>query len=61
VEGGSLADGIRERRLTSLEQILDAAIQFAWGLHAAPEFGLVHQDAKPSNALVTGDGLGASK
>ena len=54
VEGGSLADWIRERRLTGLEQILDAAIQFAWGLHAAHAFGLVHQDVKPSNALAMG-------
>ncbi len=57
VEGGSLADWIRDRRLTRLEQILDAAIQFAWGLHAAHEHGLVHQDVKPGNALMTGDGL----
>lgn len=40
VEGGSLADWIRHRQLTGLEQILDAAIQFAWGLHAAHELGL---------------------
>ena len=57
MEGGSLADWIRDRRLTSLEQILDAAIQFAWGLHAAHELGLVHQDVKPANALMTGEGV----
>ncbi len=57
VEGGALETLIHERRLKSLEQILDAAIQFAWGLHAAHELGLVHQDVKPSNALVTADGL----
>ena len=57
VEGGSLADWIRDRRLKGLEQILDVAIQFAWGLHAAHELGLVHQDVKPGNALMTGDGL----
>ena len=57
VEGGSLADWIRDRRLTGLEQILDVAIQFAWGLHAAHELGLVHQDVKPGNALMTADGL----
>jgi serine/threonine protein kinase len=44
VEGGSLEHWIKERRLTQLEQILDVAIQFAWGLHAAHELGLVHQD-----------------
>jgi tetratricopeptide (TPR) repeat protein len=57
VEGGSLETLIRTRRLTSLEQILDAAIQFAWGLHAANELELVHQDVKPGNALVTADGV----
>jgi serine/threonine protein kinase len=56
VDGGSLADWIWDRRLTGLEQILGAAIQFAWGLHAAHELGLVHQDVKPGNALMTADG-----
>jgi serine/threonine protein kinase len=56
VEGGSLADWIRNRRLTGLDMILDMAIQFAWGLHAAHEFGVVHQDVKPANVLVTLEG-----
>jgi len=50
VEGGSLADWIRDRRLKGLEHIPDVAIQFAWGLHAAHELGLVHQDVKPGGA-----------
>jgi serine/threonine protein kinase len=40
-----------------LDQILDVAIQFAWGLHVAHELGVVHQDVKPHNALLTRDGL----
>jgi tetratricopeptide (TPR) repeat protein len=56
-ERGSLATLIRQRWLTSLVHILDTAIQFAWGLHAAHELGLVHQDVKPGNALVTRNGL----
>jgi tetratricopeptide (TPR) repeat protein len=37
--------------------MLDIAIQFAWGLHAVHELGLVHQDIKPGNVLLTADGL----
>lgn len=55
-EGGSMADWIREGRLRTLEQILDVTIQLAWGLHVAHEHGIVHQDVKPSNALMTADG-----
>jgi serine/threonine protein kinase len=57
VEGGSLADWIGQRKLTRLEQILDVAIQFAWGLQAAHDLGLVHQDVKPGNVLMTPDGV----
>ncbi|MCI0407321.1 MAG: serine/threonine-protein kinase, partial [Acidobacteria bacterium] len=57
VEGGSLEAWIAERRLTQLEPILDVAIQFAWGLHAAHELGLVHQDVKPGNVLMSPDGV----
>ena len=63
VEGGSLADWIRSRKLyeggkqRALERILDVAIQCAWGLHFAHEQGLVHQDVKPSNMMMTDKGL----
>lgn len=57
LEGGSLADWIAKRKIISLEQILDVAIQFAWGLHAIHERGLIHQDVKPSNVLMTADGV----
>ncbi len=40
-----------------LQRILDIAIQFAWGLAYAHEHGLVHQDVKPQNALMTRDGI----
>ena len=62
VEGGTLADWIRSRKLykggrdQSLRSILDVAIQFAWGLHYAHEKGLVHQDVKPGNVLMAKDG-----
>jgi len=57
VPGGSLHEWIEKRKLTRLDQILDVAIQFAWGLHAAHEQGLVHQDVKPLNVLMTPDGV----
>ncbi|GHO64287.1 hypothetical protein KSC_031790 [Ktedonobacter sp. SOSP1-52] len=63
VAGGSLADWIRGRRLYeggqqhALERMLDIAIQFAWGLHAAHEQGLVHQDIKPANVMMNVEGI----
>jgi serine/threonine protein kinase len=57
IEGGSLADWIAKGKLTGLEQILDVAIQFAWGMHAIHERGLVHQDVKPGNVLMTPEGV----
>ena len=62
VEGGSLEDWIETRKLyeggkeKALERILDIAIQMAWGLQYAHEQGLVHQDVKPANVLMTLDG-----
>ena len=47
VDGGSLAERIKGRQPTRPDQILDAAIQMAWGLHAAHEHGVIHQDVKP--------------
>ena len=40
-----------------LKRILDIAIQFAWGLAYAHEEGLIHQDVKPQNALMTLEGV----
>jgi len=57
VEGGSLSDWVRDRRLTTLDKMLDVAIQFAWGLHYAHEQGVVHQDVKPANVMMTPDGI----
>jgi len=65
MEGGSLEDWIQRKRYdlyasgpeVSLERILGIAIQFAWGLAYAHEQGLVHQDVKPLNVLMTPDGV----
>ncbi len=61
MDGGSLAHWIRSEKLYEgddnvLERILDIAIQFAWGLDYAHEQGLIHQDVKPDNVLLTSDG-----
>ncbi|MFF7633157.1 protein kinase [Kitasatospora sp. NPDC008050] len=62
VDGGSLREHIRDRRLyrgTPQEvraRILDVAIQLAWGLQHAHDQGLVHQDVKPANVLLDRDG-----
>jgi WD40 repeat protein/tRNA A-37 threonylcarbamoyl transferase component Bud32 len=63
VEGGSLKDWIKNDKLyeggpeKALKRILDIAIQFAWGLHYSHEKGLVHQDVKPDNVMMTPDGV----
>ncbi|MFO0926102.1 MAG: protein kinase [Gemmataceae bacterium] len=63
VEGGTLADWVHDGRLyaggagAAVERILDVAIQFAWGLAYAHENGLVHQDVKPANVLLTPEGV----
>lgn len=62
VPGGSLQEWILSRRLyegeyrDALLRILDIAIQMAWGLHYAHEAGVIHQDVKPGNVLLTPDG-----
>jgi len=63
VEGGSLAERIASRSLYEGEQIdvmtrlVDIAVQVIWGLEAALEGGLLHLDVKPSNVLLTADGI----
>ena len=62
VAGGSLAEAIQQGSLyqggqaAALERMLDIAIQSAWGLHHAHQQGLVHQDMKPANLLLTPEG-----
>ncbi len=61
MDGGSLKDAIQSGRLyegTEEEvqaRILDIAIQTARGLQYAHEQGLIHQDVKPGNILLSKD------
>ncbi|MCI0462729.1 MAG: protein kinase, partial [Gemmataceae bacterium] len=63
MDGGSLVEAIRSGELYAgdpeqrLARLLDVAIQMAWGLHYAHEQGLVHQDVKPGNVLLTRKGV----
>ena len=62
MDGGSLESAIHKGTLykgseaAQQERILDIAIQFARGLHYAHEAGLIHQDVKPDNLLLTHEG-----
>jgi len=60
IEGGSLKEWTDSGRLYEgdnekhvLGRMLDIAIQFAWGLHYAHEQGMIHQDVKPHNVMLT--------
>ncbi len=57
VDGKTLKFWIRNRKLKTVEQILDIAIQCARGMHAAHRVGVIHQDIKPQNILMTRDGI----
>ncbi|MFJ3405973.1 protein kinase [Promicromonospora sp. NPDC090134] len=57
--GGSLAEAVRSGRLYAddpVGSVLDVAIQSAWGLAFAHGQGMVHQDVKPANLMLTADG-----
>ncbi len=62
VEGQDLGRLIKEKTLyeggteTIVHRIIDIAIQVARGLHHAHENGVVHQDVKPKNMLVSNTG-----
>jgi serine/threonine protein kinase len=55
VEGGTLADRIKQGPIT-VEEALKLALQIAEGLEAAHEKGVIHRDLKPANIKVTPDG-----
>lgn len=57
ISGGSLLSWLEKAdEPPTLANLLDAAIQLAWGLHAGHLGGVIHKDVKPANALRTSDG-----
>jgi eukaryotic-like serine/threonine-protein kinase len=51
IEGSTLRELIKDRKLTSLEEVLDLFRQILSGLEAAHRAGILHRDLKPSNIL----------
>ncbi|OGR50876.1 MAG: hypothetical protein A2049_01765 [Elusimicrobia bacterium GWA2_62_23] len=67
VEGGSLQKWMDSKQLyeggdkVALKRILDVAIQSAWGLHCLHELGIIHQDVKPANLMISNEADGARR
>lgn len=56
VDGGTLHSWIRSGKIKERKQLLDIAIQIAWGLDVAHAAGIIHKDIKPANILMERDG-----
>jgi len=55
VDGFSLDGLIVNQKIQEIKTILDIAIQMARGLAAAHDSGVIHQDVKPANVLISED------
>lgn len=55
IDGSTLADILRERRL-AVDEIVELARQVATGLEAAHAQGICHCDLKPANIMITASG-----
>jgi predicted Ser/Thr protein kinase len=56
VDGASLADLIRDRRMSTAEERLRALVPAMHAVDAAHAAGIVHRDIKPGNLMVARDG-----
>jgi serine/threonine-protein kinase len=57
VDGGSLADRLREQPLLTTRQAAELVRTLAAAIHAAHTAGIVHRDLKPTNVLLTSAGV----
>jgi serine/threonine-protein kinase len=51
IEGSTLRELIKDRKLSTLDDVLDVFRQILSGLEAAHRAGILHRDLKPSNIL----------
>ncbi len=56
MDGGTLNYWILHEKISNLTELLDIAIQIVEGLRIAHARGLIHQDIKPANIMMTSDG-----
>jgi serine/threonine-protein kinase len=55
VEGSTLSQLLRSRRMFSLQEVLGVLEPLCSALAAAHEIGMIHRDIKPSNLLLNSD------
>jgi eukaryotic-like serine/threonine-protein kinase len=57
LEGGSLADTLRARGTLDWREAAAITVDVLRGLEAVHAAGILHRDVKPSNILLTGEGV----
>ncbi len=57
VSGGSLGEILRDEGALEWPRAVKLVADVAWGLSAVHQAGILHRDVKPSNVLVTEDGM----
>ena len=53
IEGGTLAEMLRQKKRFSWDYVIEYGLQMCAGLQHAHERGIVHRDIKPGNFLIT--------